>query len=201
MKSHNLGLEIDTGCITHPPMLSLTKRTDSGEPALQYKSPQRGKGTADNGLAANDINHAPRGKLPAFHQLMRSKATELSSIIVNVLSRSLRELLETVDNLKSRGIHLVSLEERLDTSSAAGELVFHVFGAIAHFERRLISERTRDGIAAARKRGRNPGRPPLDPDTVSAARKLVQSGLSPTQAAKHLGIGRATVYRITKQQR
>ena len=53
--------------------------------------------------------------------------------------------------LKARGIHLVSLEERPDTSSAAGELVFHVFGAIAHFERRLISERTRDGIAAARK--------------------------------------------------
>ena len=57
------------------------------------------------------------------------------------LGRSLRELLETVDGLKARGIHLVSLEERLDSSSAAGELVFHVFGAIAHFERRLISER------------------------------------------------------------
>ena len=59
------------------------------------------------------------------------------------LGRSLRELLETVDGLKARGIHLVSLEERLDTSSAAGELVFHVFGATAHFERRLISERKR----------------------------------------------------------
>ena len=117
------------------------------------------------------------------------------------LGRSLRELLETVDNLKSRGIHLVSLEESLDTSSAAGELVFHVFGAIAHFERRLISERTRDGIAAARKRGRKPGRPPLDPDTISAARKLVQSGFSPTQAAQQLGIGRATAYRITRQHR
>ena len=93
------------------------------------------------------------------------------------LGRSLRELLETVDTLKAHGIHLVSLEERLDTSSAAGELVFHVFGAIAHFERRLISERTRDGIAAARKRGRTPGRPPLDPETVSAAQKLIDSGL------------------------
>ncbi|HYZ20525.1 MAG TPA: recombinase family protein, partial [Rhodopila sp.] len=51
-----------------------------------------------------------------------------------------------------------SLEERLDTSAAAGELVFHVFGAIAHFERRLIVERTRDGIAAARARGKRPGR-------------------------------------------
>ena len=75
------------------------------------------------------------------------------------LGRSLKELLETVENLKAHDIHLVSLEERIDTTSAAGELVFHVFGAIAHFERRLISERTRDGIAAARKRGRRPGRP------------------------------------------
>ena len=71
------------------------------------------------------------------------------------------ELLETADGLKARGIHLISLEERRDTSSAAGELVFHVFGSIAHFERRLISERTRDGIAAARKRRRTAGRPPL----------------------------------------
>ena len=111
------------------------------------------------------------------------------------------ELLETVDGLKARGIHLVSLEERLDTSSAAGELVFHVFGSIAHFERRLISERTRDGIAAARKRGRTPGRPPLDPETVSAAQKLIEAGLSPGQAAKQLGIGRATAYRIAKTVR
>ena len=70
--------------------------------------------------------------------------------------------------------------ERLDTSSATDELVFHVFGSIAHFERRLISERTRDGTAAARKRGR----PPLDPETVSAAQKLIKAGLSPGQAAK-----------------
>ena len=104
-------------------------------------------------------------------------------------------------NLKARGIHLLSLEERLDTSSAAGELVFHVFGAIAHFERRLISERTRDGIAAARKRGRTPGRPPLDPDTVSAAQKLIEAGLSPARTAKQLGIGRATAYRIAKAER
>ena len=117
------------------------------------------------------------------------------------LGRSLRELLETVDGLKARGIHLVSLKERLDTSSAAGELVFHVFGAIAHFERRLISERTRDGIAAARKRGRAPGRPPLDPETVSATRKLIESGLSAGQAAKQLGIGRATAYRIAAELR
>ena len=59
-------------------------------------------------------------------------------------------VVKTVDDLNACGIHLVSLEEPVDISSAAGEFVFHVFGAIAHFERRLISERTRDGIAAAR---------------------------------------------------
>ena len=114
------------------------------------------------------------------------------------LGRSLKELLETVENLKAHDIHLVSLEERIDTTSAAGELVFHVFGAIAHFERRLISERTRDGIAAARKRGRKPGRPALDRETVSAAQTLVEAGLTAGQAAKQLGIGRATAYRIIK---
>ena len=96
---------------------------------------------------------------------------------------------------------MVSLEERLDTSSAAGELVFHVFGAIARFERRLIAERTRDGIAAARKRGRSPGRPPLNLETVPAAQKLIESGLSAGQAAKQLGIGRASAYRIVAGMR
>ena len=114
------------------------------------------------------------------------------------LGRSLKELLETVDDLKGRGINLISLEEKLDTSSAAGELVFHVFGAIAHFERRLISERTKDGIAAARKRGKKPGRPSLDKETVSALQKLIGAGLTAGQAAKQLGIGRSTAYRAAQ---
>src|SRR3954467_2243516 len=72
------------------------------------------------------------------------------------LGRSLRELLEIVEQLKGRGVALVSLEEKIDTALAAGELVFHVFGAIAQFERRLIAERTRDGVAAARAAGGTP---------------------------------------------
>lgn len=78
------------------------------------------------------------------------------------LGRSLAELLATVSMLRERQIDLLSLEEKIDTSTAAGELVFYVFGAIAHFERRLISERTKDGMAAARVKGRQPGRQPLD---------------------------------------
>ena len=115
------------------------------------------------------------------------------------LGRSLKDLLEIADDLKKKEIHLVSLEERIDTESAAGELVFHVFGAIAQFERRLIIERTLDGIDAARKRGRYPGRPRLKKKTVSAVKKLIDAGMSPGEAAEHLGIGRTSAYRIARE--
>lgn len=140
-----------------------------------------GRSTERPGLAAL-LDYARRGDTLAVVRLDR-------------LGRSLAELLATVAMLKGRGIALLSLEEKIDTASAAGELVFHVFGAIAHFERRLIAERTRDGIAAARAKGRHPGRQPLERDRAEAALKLVAAGLSPTAAARQVGLGRSTVYR------
>ncbi|WP_426960268.1 recombinase family protein [Muricoccus radiodurans] len=119
----------------------------------------------------------------------------LAVVRLDRLGRSLGELLAVVTSLKDRGIALLSLEERIDTGSAAGELVFHVFGAIAHFERRLIAERTRDGIAAARAEGRKPGRRPLDPEKLQAAKTLIRGGLSPSKAARQVGLGRSTLYR------
>ncbi|KAB8333628.1 recombinase family protein [Scytonema tolypothrichoides VB-61278] len=116
------------------------------------------------------------------------------------LGRSLKQLLETVERFKQQGIGLMSLEEKIDTSSAAGELVFHVFGAIAHFERRLIVERTKDGIAAARSKGRHPGRPKLSAETLNAAFVLIDNGMSPTNAAKQLGIGRSNLYDALKNR-
>jgi len=123
------------------------------------------------------------------------KGDTLAVVRLDRLGRSLGELLTVVDQLKGLGIALLSLEEKIDTSSAAGELIFHVFGAIAHFERRLIVERTKDGIAAARAKGKLPGRRPVDPDKIAAALKLVEAGLLPTNAARQVGLGRATVYR------
>ena len=123
----------------------------------------------------------------------------LPIIRLDRLGRSLRELLEIVDTLKEQEINLISLEDDVDTTSAVGELVFHVFGAIAHFERRLISERTKDGLLAARKRGSSPGRPPLHAHTVSALQELVANGTSVTRAAKFVGIGRSTAYRVIRQ--
>ena len=170
--------------------------------------------TAEQDVAAQEDRLRQAGAIRVFVDVISGRQFErpgLSALVdharpgdslcVTRLGRPLKELLETVENLKAHDIRLVSLEESIDTTSAAGELVFHVFGAIAHFERRLISERTRDGIAAARKRGRRPGRPPLDRETVSAAQTLVEAGLTPGQAAKQLGIGRATAYKIAKAAR
>ena len=139
----------------------------------------------------SDIRSGKTMERPGLDALLAyaRKGDTLSVVRLDRLGRSLGELLTTVAMLKERGIALLSLEERIDTNSAAGELVFYVFGAIAHFERRLIAERTRDGIAAARARGKRPGRQPLDPDKIAAALELVKAGLSPTAAARQLGLG------------
>ena len=138
---------------------------------------------------------------PGLAALLDYARTGDTLVVVRLdrLGRSLTELLKTVEILKERKIGMVSLEEQIDTTSAAGELVFHVFGAIAHFERRLISERTKDGLANARKHGRNPGRPTLNNETISALQDLVGAGKSISQAAKHLGIGRSTAYKALKK--
>ncbi|WP_320338332.1 recombinase family protein, partial [Enterobacter asburiae] len=133
-----------------------------------------------------DVRSGKSMDRPGLSELLAyaRKGDTLAVVRLDRLGRSLAELLSSVTLLKERGIALLSLEEKIDTGSAAGELVFHVFGAIAHFERRLIAERTKDGIAAARAKGRRPGRQPIDPDKVGAALKLVQAGLSPTEAAR-----------------
>ena len=149
------------------------------------------------GLAGSRLgSRSPRSRFTFRFTL---SGDTLAVIRLDRRGRSLRELLETVEDLKGKEINLNSLEERIDITSAAGELVFHVFGAIAQFERRLISKRTKDGMATARKHGRNPGRPPLQLETISALQDLVEAGKSVSQAAKHLGIGRSTAYKVINE--
>lgn len=94
------------------------------------------------------------------------------------LGRSLAHLLSLIAELEQRHVDLHSLSEAFDTSTAGGRLIFHVMGALAEFERALISERTRAGIAAAKSRGKLIGRPPkLSADDVEAAHALFAGGL------------------------
>lgn len=156
--------------------------------------------TGDQDVAGQTMRLEKAGAIKVFTDVMSGKSMDrpgladllayarkgdtLAVVRLDRLGRSLAELLVTVEKLHAQGVALLSLEEKIDTSSAAGELIFHVFGAIAHFERRLISERTKDGIAAARARGKLPGRQPLDMSKVHAAIKLVGS-------VANMGHGRA----------
>lgn len=89
------------------------------------------------------------------------------------LARSLKDLLEIVEAIRERGAGFRSLAEDIDTTTPAGRLVFHVFASIAQFERERISERTREGLASARKRGRIGGRPPaLSPAQRDEVRRM-----------------------------
>lgn len=113
------------------------------------------------------------------------------------LARSLKQLIETVEHLGSRQIGLRSLTEAIDTETAGGKLVFHVFGALAEFERSIIRERTRAGLDAARARGKTGGRPvALTGKDIAAAKALLADPeITVEEAAKRLNVAPSTLYR------
>jgi len=113
------------------------------------------------------------------------------------LGRTLRRLMDTVADLERRGIAFRSITENLDTTSAGGRLVFHIFGALAEFERDLIQERTLAGLAAARARGHVGGHPSvMTGEKLETARKLLATGNHTNEeVARMIGVGRATLYR------
>ncbi len=113
------------------------------------------------------------------------------------LARSIKQLIDTVENLRERNIGLRSLTEALDTTTAQGRLVFHMFGALAEFERGLIRERTRAGLSAAKKAGRTGGRPPklTDDDIQAAKAMLTNPDIGVASVAHRLGVSLATLYR------
>jgi DNA invertase Pin-like site-specific DNA recombinase len=116
------------------------------------------------------------------------------------LGRSLSHLINLVEQFNQQGIELISLKENIDTSHANGKLTFHLFATLAQFERDLISERTKSGLAAARARGRVGGRPAsLTKDQIAIAKAaLSDPNVQVTNVAKQLGVSRSTLYRYLK---
>ena len=113
------------------------------------------------------------------------------------LARSMRQLIETVEDLQARRIELRSLTESIDTATPGGRLVFHIFGALAEFERAVIRERTRAGLQAARARGKKGGRPKrIGPKELAAAKALLADPeIRVEDVAAHLKVSPATLYR------
>jgi DNA invertase Pin-like site-specific DNA recombinase len=110
------------------------------------------------------------------------------------LGRSLPHLLTTVSDLRARGISFRSLTERMDSATPQGEFLFHVFGALAQFERSLIQERVQAGLAAARRRGRRGGRPmAIDAEKLAAVTLALDGGASKAAVCRTFGIKRSTL--------
>jgi DNA invertase Pin-like site-specific DNA recombinase len=113
------------------------------------------------------------------------------------LARSLKQLIETVEHLEHEKVGFKSLTEAIDTTTSGGRLVFHIFAALAEFERSIIRERTLAGLAAAKERGAKPGRKPsLDVHDLASAKALLKKGhLTVEEVARRLSVSPSTLYR------
>jgi DNA invertase Pin-like site-specific DNA recombinase len=114
------------------------------------------------------------------------------------LARSMNDLLEIAERLRVKGVALQVLDPVMDTSTAAGELIFHVFGAVASFERKLMLERQREGIAKAKAGGRYTGRKPTVRNQAETIRAMLDAGDGPAAIARKLNVARSSVYLALK---
>lgn len=119
------------------------------------------------------------------------------------LARSLKQLIETVEDLEGRGVGFKSVTETIDTTTSGGKLVFTIFAALAEFERSIIQERTRAGLQAARSRGRVGGRPrSVSDEDIAAAKALLKDpDITVRKVAERIGCSEATLYRYLPSAR
>src|SRR6516164_5808574 len=187
----------DAGEITSKPMLLGYARVSTVDqnPALQ-------RGALTEAGCTKIFTEQMSGAVtdrPALHDALEFASSGDTLIVwkLDRLARSMKQLIETVETLRLRGIGFRSLTEALDTTTAQGRLVFHMFGALAEFERSLIRERTQAGLAAAPRAGRTGGRPPklTDDDIEAAKAMLANADIGVTQIAHRLGVSPATLYR------
>jgi DNA invertase Pin-like site-specific DNA recombinase len=187
----------DAGDITSKPMLIGYARVSSVDQNLALQRDALTEAGCQK-IFTEQISGAVTDR-PALHDALEFARSGDTLIVwkLDRLARSMKQLIETIENLRIRGIGFRSLTEALDTTTAQGRLVFHMFGALAEFERSLIRERTQAGLAAARRAGRTGGRPQkLTEDDLDVARALLANpDIGVTQIAHRLGVSPATLYR------
>lgn len=142
---------------------------------------------------------AKRGQLEAALDFAREGDT-LVVTKLDRLARSTRHLGEIVDQLDSKGAHLQILNLGIDTGTATGELVVNLIGAIAQFERKMMLERQREGIARAKAEGKYKGRKPTARAKSDEVARLRREGRGASEIAEKSGISRASVYRILAEE-
>ena len=130
---------------------------------------------------------------------MLDRMTEGDTVVIESLSRlgrSTKDLIELTELFQSKGVHLVSLKESIDTNTSTGKLLFTLMSAIAQFERDTIADRTREGLRSARARGRKGGRPKVNQEAIKKAIKLYNTGQYSIKEIEELtGVKKSTLYR------
>ncbi len=138
---------------------------------------------------------------PELDRMMK-EIQDGDTIVIESLSRlgrSVKNLAELAEEFNRRNIHLISLKESIDTTSPTGKLLFTILSSLAQFERDVLVERTREGLNAARARGRNGGRPKTDESAVKKAVALYQTKQYTLKEIKDLtGVSSNTIYRAIK---
>ena len=175
-------------------------RVSTGEQTLDLQEDALRRAGCDRILT--DTASGAKADRPGLAKLMEQLRDGDTLVVwrLDRLGRSLRHLIDTLTDLDKRGVGFRSLTENIDTTTPGGKLVFHIFGALAEFERDLIRERTNAGLAAARARGRTGGRPKAkafsDPAKVRMAQTLfADKQRSIPDICKTLGVSRSTLYR------
>jgi len=146
----------------------------------------------------NEKMTGTRKNRPELTKLLE-RITEGDTIVVESMSRlgrSTKDLIELTELFQSKGVHLVSLKEAIDTSTSTGKLLFTLISAIAQFERDVIADRTREGLQSARARGRMGGRPKTDSSVIKKAIKLYNTKQYSIREIEELtGVKKSTLYR------
>jgi len=146
---------------------------------------------------------AAAGKRPVYDEVLKKLKTG-DMLVVWDLDRAFRSVVDALteaEKLRQRGVHFQIANLHIDTSTPAGIFVYTMLSALAEFERRTLSQRTKEGLEAARKRGARIGRPPvMSLSDIGRARRMIEvEGLTPTGAAKRLGVHRWTLIRSLKR--
>lgn len=154
---------------------------------LRLFTEKKSGGKRDREALAQAMDMARKGDVFVIYKLDR-------------LARSTKDLLEITEELARRGVQFVSINDQLDTTTAAGKAMFGMLAVFAEFERNIIRERTDAGLQAARRRGRVGGRPTVEEATKKRVRMLYAAGESASDIAKEYGIGRSTIYKIINEE-
>ena len=153
-----------------------------------------------------DTSSGAKSERPGLQEAMNHLRAGDTLVVwrLDRLGRTLKHLIATITDLSDNGIGFKSMQENMDTTTSGGKLIFHIFGALAEFEREVVRERTNAGLQAARARGRLGGRPKLqalNPKKIALARKLYDDGHMPVkEICDTLHIGRSTLYRYVGEK-